>query len=428
MKSTKTFRIHFWLKKTTKRKNGKFPIYARITVNHKRVDLSMQRSINDSYWSVESGRAMNKMPNSRELNTYLNAVYSRLVECHSQLFQENVIITAKAIKKRYLGIDIEVKTLKELIRFHEKNEFIHLKSGTIKNYGSTEKYLSRYVKHQHKSDDILLNGIDYGFVSGFERYLTLCKPINEKQSLSNNGRMKHMERLKKIINIGLKYGFLKSNPFAFYKMKYQEYDNAYLNNEELEKIETVPLKGTKLQTVRNVFVFACYTGLSYVEVKNLKTHDIIKGVDGEDWIDVRRKKTNTQVKVPLLEKAKEILYRYEEYPSELNKYSLLPVYSNQKINTYIKEIAAKAGIKKRITFHVARHTFATTLTLLNDVPLETVSKLLGHTEISTTQRYARVVEQKISKDILKLKSKLQEQSKLKTSYKRTDFKHLKIAK
>lgn len=428
MKSPKTFRIHLWLKKTVKCKNGEYPIYARITVNHKRVDLSLQRSISEKYWSVETGRAMRKYPNSKELNSYLSSVYSKIVECHSQLFQENALITAKAIKEHYLGTDIEVRSLTELIQFHRNNEFIYLKPGTIKNYGSTEKYLLRYVKHQLKSKDVLLNSIDYGFVSGFERFLTLCKPMNEKQPLSNNGRMKHMERFKKLINIGLKYGFLKSNPFAFYKMKYEEYDNAFLDNNELEKIETVSLNEKNLQTVRNIFVFACYTGLSYVEVKNLKTHDIVKGVDGEDWIDVRRKKTNTPVKVPLLTKAKEILYQYKEYPSELNEYCLLPVYSNQKINRYIKEIAAIAGIKKRITFHVARHTFATTLTLLNDVPLETVSKLLGHTEISTTQRYARVVEQKISKDILKLKTKLQEQEKLETDYRETGFNHLRIAK
>jgi integrase len=426
MKSPKTFRIYFWLKKTTKNNNGEYPIYARITVNHKRSDLSLQRSINEKYWSVESGRATNKYSNARKLNTYLNSVYSRLIECHSQLYQDNIIITSKSIKDRYLGIDTEIKTIGDLIDFHKKNEYVQLKKGTIKNYGSTIKYLFKFIMHQHKVKDVYLNSIDYGFVSAFERFLGYCEPLNIKQPLSNNGRMKHMERFKKIINIGLKYGFVKSNPFAFYKMKYEEFDNAYLNAEELKKIESIPLKESYLQTVRNIFVFACYTGLSYIEVKNLKTHDIIKGVDGEDWIDVRRKKTNTPVKVPLLAKAKEIISRYEEYPSELNNYYLLPVYSNQKVNSYLKEIGSKIGIKKKLTFHVARHTFATTLTLLNDVPLETVSKLLGHTKISTTQRYARVVEQKISKDIQKLKSKLQEQSNSKKLYKETDFKHLKV--
>ena len=178
-----------------------------------------------------------------------------------------------------------------------------------------------------------------------------------------------------------------------------------------------------MSIVRDVFVFSCYTGLCYIEVKNLKTGDIVNGIDKEDWIMVRRQKSKTPVKLPLLEEAKRILDKYKNYSLAVNANKLLPVYSDQKINKYLKEIAKLCNIKKNLTFHVARHTFATTITLLNDVPLETVSKMLGHTKLSTTQKYARVVEKKISKDMLELRSKLK---KAKTSCRDTDHNHLRI--
>ena len=182
-----------------------------------------------------------------------------------------------------------------------------------------------------------------------------------------------------------------------------------------------------MSIVRDVFVFSCYTGLCYIEVKNLKTGDIVNGIDKEDWIMVRRQKSKTPVKLPLLEEAKRILEKYEEDSHNVNTNELLPVFSDQKINKYLKEIAKLCKIKKNLTFHVARHTFATTVTLLNDVPIETVSKMLGHTKLSTTQKYTRVVEQKISKDMSSLRSKLKQTNSKSTNRKTyNDNGHLRI--
>tara|TARA_B100000949_G_scaffold82641_1_gene74016 strand:- start:3646 stop:4278 length:633 start_codon:yes stop_codon:yes gene_type:complete len=189
-------------------------------------------------------------------------------------------------------------------------------------------------------------------------------------------------------------------------MKFESYDSDFLEEDEIEKIKQLKLEEDGLNLVRDLFIFSCYTGLSYVEVKMLRERDIVKGFDGDQWINVKRKKTKTPVKVPLLHTAERILKKYKGHPRVEDAQLLLPVYSNQKVNRSLKIIAKRAGIDKNITFHVARHTFATTITLMNNVPIETVSKLLGHTKLSTTQKYARVLEKKISKDMAQLKKEL----------------------
>ena len=194
-------------------------------------------------------------------------------------------------------------------------------------------------------------------------------------------------------------------------MKFEDYDSDFLEEAEIQRLASVGIRDSGKGIVKDIFLFACYTGLSYIEVKLLKRGDIVTGIDGEEWINVKRKKTKTPVRVPLLSQAKGILDKYSDFPDVKNGHTLLPVYSNQKVNKYLKIIASNAGIKKHLTFHVARHTFATTITLMNNVPLETVSKLLGHTKLSTTQKYARVVEKKISKDMAQLKSVLETNEK-----------------
>lgn len=186
------------------------------------------------------------------------------------------------------------------------------------------------------------------------------------------------------------------------KCKFEKFDRAYLNQRELKFIEETRFTRDTLETTKNIFLFACYTGLSYIDVKNLTIDNLIQGVNGKDWIYCRREKSQTPMKIPLLEKAREILQKYQDPVSEI----LLPVYSNQKTNNYLKEIAEQCKIPKKLSFHVARHTFATTITLSNGVPIETVSKLLGHSKLSTTQIYARVIDQKIGEDMDLLQSKL----------------------
>ncbi|WP_299159129.1 site-specific integrase [uncultured Tenacibaculum sp.] len=428
MRTSKTFSIHFWLKKSAEKSNGKIPIYARITVDGIRADVSTKRCTLPHYWISKANRINPRISGAKVINQYLDDVYTKLIDCHKQLHIENKLITAQAIKLRYLGTDKEVTTLKELLDYHFKNELPKLEPGTAKNYGATEKYLLKFLTKKLRISDVKLATIDYSFITSFENYLRACKPLRASQPLTNNGIMKHQERFQKILNIAMKFSWIQHNPFVLYQLKFDEYDSHFLEANELEIFKNLTFEDSGLQLVCDIFVFACYTGLSYIEVKLLKKDGIVTGIDGEQWINVTRKKTKTPVKVPLLDDAKRILDKYTEYPNVNNNYSLLPVYTNQVVNRYLKTITEIAKIHKHITFHVARHTFATTVTLLNNVPLETVSKLLGHTKLSTTQRYARVVEKKISNDFGKLKDILKANMKQNCSYKTTPYNHLQIVK
>ena len=424
MITSHNFNIYFWLKKNSVRRDGTLPIYARITIGStSRVDLSTKQNVLEKNWCDKSSRVLKRTKNAKRINDELDFINSNIKKAFLELKDEGVPISAKAVKLRCTGKDRPVTTIRDLIHYHTENDLKKLAPGTAKNYAATEKYILRFVKFEYKCDDIYLSQIDYTFIVKFEDYLRTCKTLKRAQPLNNNGRMKHLERLKKFTTLALKHRWIKSNPFALYQLKYEDFDCPFLEENELKTISSIVLTDDSLNIVRDVFVFSCYTGLCYIEVKNLKTGDIVNGIDKEDWIMVRRQKSKTPVKLPLLEEAKRILDKYKNYSLAVNANKLLPVYSDQKINKYLKEIAKLCNIKKNLTFHVARHTFATTITLLNDVPLETVSKMLGHTKLSTTQKYARVVEKKISKDMLELRSKLK---KAKTSCRDTDHNHLRI--
>ena len=215
-----------------------------------------------------------------------------------------------------------------------------------------------------------------------------------------------MKNFGKIIRICLSNGLLATNPFQNYKNKIKKVDRVYLNDEEIKQIANKPLASERLAQVRDVFIFCCFTGLAYVDVKNLKRGDIVTGIDGEKWISIKRQKTNVPSRIPLLPIAATLLNQYQYNRMCLNTGLLLPVSSNQKMNSYLKEIADFCGIDKPITFHIARHTFATTVTLLNGIPIESVSKMLGHTNIQTTQHYAKILDVKVGADMALLKTKL----------------------
>jgi site-specific recombinase XerD len=402
----KTFNVHFWLKKTVLKKDGTFPIYARITIDGKRADLSTQQTTLEHSWCTTARRIKPKFSGAKEVNDVLENIHSSLVLCHKQLSNSGVVVSAQAVKLRYLGKDKPVATIDDLIHYHRENNLIYLSPGTAKNYPSTEKYLHRFILKEFKSSDYYLKNVNYSFVASFESYLRNCTPLRKSQPLGNNGIMKHMERFQKLTTLALKHGWIKENPFSLYQLKFEEFDSAFLDQIEIDRVKLLNSSNSSLEDTKNIFIFSCYTGICYIEVKNLNTKSIVTGIDGEQWIMVKRQKTKTLVKVPLLNEAKRILEIYKDHPCEQNEHKLLPVLSSQKVNKHLKKIAGLCGIDKKLTFHVARHTFATTITLLNNVPLVTVSNLLSHKKISTTQKYARVIETKISRDMLKLKKTL----------------------
>jgi integrase len=409
MKTLRTFSIHFWLK-LAKRKGNLAPIYARVTVDGKRAEISLKREASVTYWDTKSKRTSSRTPEGKALNQYLDQVYAKLLECYKQLSSDFELVTSKKIKARFLGQDENHKTLLDLVTYHNENMVGVLKPGTLKNYYTTELYLKRFITKKLKTNDIYLKQLNYGFIIDFEQYLRKGPSLNNAIPLKNNGIMKHLERLKKLMNLALDLEWVDKNPFSRFKLKFHKHQKSFLNKEELRAMEEGVVKDKGHQVVRDVFVFACYTGLSYIDVKNLSTKNIVRGIDGEYWVFTKREKNEQSVKIPLLTKALEIIHKYKDYPKH-GAGLLLPVYSNQKINTYLKAIALELKIFKQLSFHSARHTFATTVTLTNGVPIETVSKLLGHSKLSTTQIYARVLESKISNDLLRLKETLNNNKK-----------------
>lgn len=426
MTTSETFSVHFWLKKTAIKKDGTVPIYARITVDGNRADISVKESVKEKDWCPLARRIKTKSSGAKHINDTLGSIYSKLSDCYTKLKNNGVVISALTIKLRYLGKDKPIVTILDLMNYHRENDLVKLSSGTAKNYPSTEEYIRRYILKKYKSSDFNLKKVDYAFVIGFENYLRNCIPLRRSQPLSNNGIMKHMERFQKLTNLAVKHEWIKNNPFSLYQLKFEEFESPFLEQYEIDAIMSNILDKKSIRIVRDVFIFSCYTGLCYAEVKNLKDKNIVTGVDGEKWIMMRRQKTKTPVKVPLLDEAKEILASYKDYPFEDNEGKLLPVLSIQKTNKYLKVIANLCNIDKRLTFHVARHTFATTITLLNNVPISTVSKLLSHKKLSTTQKYARVIEKKISGDMRELKDKLRTNSKKKVISKQPRISHLRI--
>ena len=406
MQTSRTFAIHFWLQ-LAKLKDGFAPIFARVTVDKKRIEISLKRKAEVTFWDSNSKRSASKTPQAKALNLYLDQVYADLFDCYKELSRELPIVTAQDIKARFLGEDQQFKSLLDIIEYHKVKMTSSLTWGTLKNYNSTETYLRRFLQEKMNKKDIFLYQLSYSFIVDFEHYLRTTSPINKGQPLSNNGLMKHLERLKKLLNLAVKLEWVEKHPFIRFSLKFTKHDRPFLTQPELEKLEQLELNLDHHQITRDIFIFCCYTGLAYSDVKNLTENHIVRGIDGEYWIFSKRTKSGQLLKIPLLDKAIVILDRYKD-PKGTPDRLLLPVYCNQKVNEYLKEIRAISGINKKLTFHSSRHTFATTVTLSNGVPIETVSKLLGHSKLSTTQVYARVLEKKVSEDMSSLRNKLRE--------------------
>lgn len=409
MKKINTFGIQFVIRKH-RIKDSKAPIYARITVNANRCEISVKQRIHINNWNNGKGMAKGKDSNIARLNSYLEQIRSQLTNHYQDLVSNKQEVTPASIKNKFLGIDESEKTLKELIEYHNTRMDENLKWGTLKNYFTTSRYINVFLKKKLKRDDIYLYELNYKFLTDFEYFLRKNKPTDHQRPMGNNAVMKHIERLRKMTNMAIRMEWLEKNPFAAYKLHFKKVERDFLTLEELSSIEKKNYQIERLQHVKDLFVFSCYTGLAYIDVMQLAPSNIRKGINEMNWIYTQREKTSTPVRIPILHQAQELIDKYKKHPKSLNKGTIFPIISNQKLNSYLKEIADLCGITKNLTFHVARHTFATTVTLTNGVPIESVSKMLGHADLKTTQIYAKVVEKKISEDMSRLQEKLKSNS------------------
>ena len=340
------------------------------------------------------------------MREYLKQVEAKLFEHYRNLLADNILVTVEGLKNTYLGIETQQYSLLELMDYHNNQLKDALEWGTLKNYFTTQNYVKQFLEQRLRKKDIYLSQLSHQFITELEMYLRSYQPKDHRKPMGNNTVMKHIERLRKMVNLAVKNEWLDKDPFHKFKLKFEKKDRGYLTHDELRRIEERDFRLERLNQTRDIFIFSCYTGLSYAEVYDLKPEHIVMGLDGERWIRGQRKKSKEWYSVPLLPQALTIIEQYKDNIVAQANGKVLPVYTNQKTNSYLKEIAYLCEIDKNLTYHLARHTFATTVTLSNGVPIESVSKMLGHTSLRTTQIYAKVVEQKLSDDMKLLKGKL----------------------
>lgn len=399
----KTFKVLFFVKRTKKLMNGELPVFARITINGERSDFRLQVSIDENLWDGVRGQASGKTKQAKQLNDYLSSVTSNLLLKKREMEDDGKLVTADSLKRMYLGLNDDQKTLLGIFKEHNDRcralVGIDFAKGTMVKYESCYKQLENYLRKSERND-ILLSEVSPYFIKEFETYLKL------HGGCGHNSAIKYLANLKKIIRIALMNGWMKKDPYVGYSMRLNEVDVAYLNEDELKALMHKTFKIQRIEQVKDVYLFCCFTGLAFSDVKSL-THKDIVNISGQKWIQKRRQKTSNLFKVPLLEPAVRILKKYENHPECISKDRLLPVLSNQKMNAYLKEIADLMQFDKNLSTHTARHTFATTVTLTNQVSIEVISKMLGHSSISMTQKYARVVDDLIKKDMHKVKIKFE---------------------
>lgn len=396
--------LHFYAKSTKANSKGLLPIYVRLTIEGKRFEYSTKKFIDSSKWSPELSKMKGNSEEARSINSLLDFTRNRINEIHFELLKEFKSINIDEFKNRLFGNKERERLLIPIFEEHNRKikELIGLEyaAGTYERYVTSLKHTKDFLSWKYNTSDIAIDKIDHAFITEYEFYL------RSQRKCANNTTVKYIKNFQKIINQCLDNKWINENPFVNYKCKLKEVVRDFLDENEIEEIINKDIQIERLEVVRDIFIFSCFTGLAYIDVKQLSHENISIGIDGEKWIIKNRQKTDTTSRIPLLPIALDILKKYKDHPLCVNENRLLPILSNQRMNSYLKEIATICNIKKELTFHIARHTFATTVTLTNGVPLESVSKMLGHSSIKPTQHYAKIVDKKISNDMMLLRAKL----------------------
>lgn len=363
MADRETLSILFYLRRDKKRSETEIPIYMRITVNGKRAEMAMHRYIDPDHWNKTAGVPRGTRNEIKNLQEYLNLKRSMAFMAQKNLIDNGKIITAKAIRNIVQGKSEKQHTLLEVFDYHNKLMEEKVPSEyaptTLVRFMTTRKHIFDFLQYKYKVDDMYLSQLNHEFVSSLEHYFKTVKSCN------HNSTIKYIKNLKKVVYLAVKNEWLGRDPFMNFRATLKSVMREYLTTEELETLENKEILIPRIAQVRDIFVFSCYTGLAYIDAYKLNRDNLVNGIDGEKWIFTNRKKTGSKSNIPLLPKALEILDKYKNDPDCNHSNKLLPILSNQKMNAYLKEVATIAGIKKNLTFHLARHTFATTVTLTN---------------------------------------------------------------
>ena len=401
----KNLSVLFYLRKQKNYVSGPIPIYLRITMESDRTELCTSRKCDPRVWDKRAERAIGKTDDVKELNNHLNAFRAKAFEARLSLVENHKAVTVDAIKNLLTGYKEKSKTVLEVFREHNQqmaalvgNEFA---AGTMERYKTSLQHTASFIRWKYRVDDLEISKLDFEFVSDYDFWLRSVRKCG------HNSSIKYIANFRKIVNKCVRSGWLQKDPFAGFKMTKREVERCALTATELHTIRIRHFDIERLALVRDIFVFCCYTGLAYADIKKLKRSEVSVGVDGGQWIFTSRQKTEISSRIPLLPATLGLMQKYKDHPQCQQNGRLLPVLSNQKMNSYLKEIADDCGIQKNFTFHIARHTFATTVTLSNGVPIESVSKMLGHKNLHTTQHYAKILDKKVGDDMEVLRNKLQ---------------------
>lgn len=401
-----SFRVLFFLKKTKLLKNGEASVCMRITVNGTRVENNIRKSIDPALWSQAKETARGKSRRACDLNTYIEEARIKLYQIFCELEQQNRPVTAHLLQKFFFGQEKpeEVRTL--LGTMQEHNDQCRALVGTdyalitVRRYESCRRYLAELIRQRYGKEDLPLTEVNGELVRAFAFYLKTEKGCQQ------NTVIRYMKCLKKITNLARANDWMAKDPFLGIRFHEKEVVREFLTMDELQTIyhKEVPLE--RLTLVRDVFIFAAFTGLAFIDVQQLAPEHIVRDNNGNLWIRKPRQKTKNMCNIPLLDIPQEILRKYADHPTCRKKGVLLPVPCNQKMNSYLKEIADICMIRKNLTTHCARHSYATSVCLANGVSLENVAKMLGHSNIKMTQHYARVLDSSILRDMNQVQAAL----------------------
>ena len=388
-----TFKVLFFLKRDKQKKDGSVPVYCRITIDGKEARFGMKKNIDPKLWNVKEGKATGKSSESSEVNALLEKTKAGIHKIYRDVQERENAVSAEKVKNIFLGIDSKQYMLLKAFDEHVEEKFNLIGKRIVKSTYHRYYYLrirlSEFLLEKYHLSDIPLREINYQFIRDFEIYLLTVRG-NKQSTIAQ-----YLINLKKIVELAYKNEWIFRNPFINYKIEDEKSERGYLTQREVEILMNWKLD-KRLERTRDVFIFCCFTGLSYIDVFKLTKEQIHLSIDGQQWIMGKREKTDMDYFIPMMEIPKKILEKYKNQIFKNGK--LLPVKVSLTVNRHLKEIAEICGINKHLTFHLSRHTFAT-LTMSKGVSLESVSKMLGHKNIQTTQIYAKMTTEKVGRDM-----------------------------
>ena len=384
---------------------GESQIYLRVTVDGKRKEISLKKSIASKSWDKKKQRAKGNSEATRVLNKYLRTVEVKIDQTEQQLFNAGKRVTIELLMNKYLGVDNKNHTLIEVIESSNKRKKMLVKESTYKHYKAALKHVKSYLKYQYKVTDIDIKEVNYQFILDFDFYL------RTEKNIGNNKAIRYVKTLGGIFRTTIENGWISIDPFMNYKKTKVIKDVVSLTKSEIDIIYKKEFSNKSLERVRDIFIFSCYTGLAYCDVERLSKEHIIKSIDGYSWIKINRRKTEVVCDIPLFQVAEEIIDKYKDDPIVINSGKLLPVLKNQKMNAYLKDIGDLCDISKNLHFHMARHTWGTTIAAANRLPIETIMRIMGHKTIEMARHYAKISTAMIIDDVAALRNKLEENKK-----------------